>query len=67
MDAIERTLERLIANWDQLHMSGIVDRAVYDAGMADLTAWAEGRRKLAAVLQAEYQADWREDQDGTYR
>lgn len=67
MDKIEQTLERLIANWDQLHMNGTIDRAVYDAGIRDFDGWVAERRKLAATLQAEYQADWREDQDGTYR
>ena len=27
MDNIEQTLERLIANWDQLHMNGTIDLA----------------------------------------
>lgn len=66
MDKIEQTLERLTANWDRLHMAGVIDRTTYDAGMRDLNVWVEGRRQFA-TLQAEYQADWREDQDGTYR
>ncbi len=37
MDNIEQTLERLIANWDQLHMNGT-------------DAWIVERRKLAEVL-----------------
>jgi len=57
MDNIEQTLERLIANWDQLHMNGTIDRAVYDAGLRDFDTWIIERRKLAVLL---------EYQDGIY-
>ena len=64
MDNIEQTIERITGHWDHLCVMGVISRATYEAGINDLAAWAEGRRKLAATLQAEYQADRREDQDG---